>query len=167
MDDVKEPPQGVWTEEQKARARQIARAWAGTPHRHRIAVRGVGIDCIHLFREIYVGSGLLPPFELPSYDVRLGLRVRHNVMEDALCAVAHFEAVNPYEPAFGDVMIFRVGRTSNHTGVVQFCMGDGSVRGLRPGSTSTRNPASSDWWVLQALGGKSDGVTADFSSISN
>jgi prepilin-type N-terminal cleavage/methylation domain-containing protein len=56
---------------------------------------------------------------------------------------------------------------SFHTGVVQFCFGDGSVRSVRPGATATKNPASNDWWVLQAMGGMSDGVVADFSVISN
>jgi prepilin-type N-terminal cleavage/methylation domain-containing protein len=57
--------------------------------------------------------------------------------------------------------------SSYHTGVVQFCMGDGSVRGLRPGATAQRNPASNDWWVFQQLGGKADGDVRDISAISN
>jgi prepilin-type N-terminal cleavage/methylation domain-containing protein/prepilin-type processing-associated H-X9-DG protein len=56
---------------------------------------------------------------------------------------------------------------SYHPGVVQFAFGDGSVRGLRPGATAQRNPASNDWWVFQQLAGKSDGDVRDVSSISN
>jgi hypothetical protein len=48
--------------------------------------------------------------------------------------------------------------SSNHTGIVQFCMGDGSVRGIRPGGSHQRyNPTSSAWWAFQALSGYGDG----------
>jgi len=59
--------------------------------------------------------------------------------------------------------------SSAHSGVVQFAMGDGSVRGLRPGSTGVRNPttAGSDWYVYQAMAGKADGQVIPASQISN
>jgi Protein of unknown function (DUF1559) len=57
--------------------------------------------------------------------------------------------------------------SSRHTGIVQFCMGDGSVRGLRPGATTTRNPASNDWWVLQTMAGLADGDVFDPTALSN
>ena len=61
---------------------------------------------------------------------------------------------------------FEIARfSSRHNSVVQFCMGDGSVRGVRPGQSIIYNPASPDWWLIQALAGKSDGVTGDFSAI--
>ncbi len=47
--------------------------------------------------------------------------------------------------------------SSNHTGIVNFCMGDGSVRPVRPGSSGVRNPASADWLTLIAMAGKADG----------
>jgi len=62
---------------------------------------------------------------------------------------------------------------SNHTAVVNFAMADGSVRGLRPGSTGTRNPLpgypamTADWAVLQQMAGATDGDVFDPSSISN
>jgi hypothetical protein len=59
---------------------------------------------------------------------------------------------------------------SMHTGVVQFCFGDGSVRAVRPGNSNSNNnynPASSDWWVLQTLGGKADGDPRDVTSLLN
>jgi prepilin-type N-terminal cleavage/methylation domain-containing protein/prepilin-type processing-associated H-X9-DG protein len=55
---------------------------------------------------------------------------------------------------------------SRHTGTVQFAMGDGSVRGLRPGS-STQNGvtagtnASTDWWALMRMAGMADGDVLD------
>ena len=55
--------------------------------------------------------------------------------------------------------------SSNHSGIVLFCFGDGSVRGIRHGSSCARNPAtgatgstpSADWWAFQALSGMNDG----------
>ena len=55
---------------------------------------------------------------------------------------------------------------SKHTGIVQFCMGDGSVRGVRPAGTSTVNPVSNDWLVYQAMAGTADGDVFDSDQIS-
>jgi prepilin-type N-terminal cleavage/methylation domain-containing protein len=56
--------------------------------------------------------------------------------------------------------------SSYHTGIVQVCMGDGSVKAIRAGVPSGATTDSS-WLVLQALGGAIDGQVADFSSIMN
>ncbi len=57
--------------------------------------------------------------------------------------------------------------SSNHTGIVNFCFGDGSVRSLRYAGTDVRNPAGATWYVFQTLAGKSDGDTVDFSQLTN
>jgi prepilin-type N-terminal cleavage/methylation domain-containing protein len=59
---------------------------------------------------------------------------------------------------------------SRHTGIVQFAMGDGAVKGLKTGSTCVRNPAptpyqTSPWGVLMQLGGVRDGLSADPSAV--
>jgi prepilin-type processing-associated H-X9-DG protein len=53
-------------------------------------------------------------------------------------------------------------------GITQFCYADGSVHGLTPGSTVSRNPttAGSDWFKYQVMSGKGDGQTLDVSSIA-
>ena len=58
---------------------------------------------------------------------------------------------------------------SRHSGIIQFGFGDGSVRGLRPGSSGVRNPttAGSDWYVLQAMAGMRDGDVYSTSQLSN
>jgi prepilin-type N-terminal cleavage/methylation domain-containing protein len=53
--------------------------------------------------------------------------------------------------------------SSNHSGVVQFAYGDGSVRGLRPGETATAY--SRDWYLFQQLAGWSDGGAGNISPI--
>jgi prepilin-type N-terminal cleavage/methylation domain-containing protein len=65
---------------------------------------------------------------------------------------------------------------SKHTGVVQFCFADGSVRPLRTGNSwidwwnwelANLHPNSypTDWWVFQQLAGMRDGGTWDTSSL--
>jgi prepilin-type N-terminal cleavage/methylation domain-containing protein len=54
--------------------------------------------------------------------------------------------------------------SSNHTGIVLFAFGDGSVRGLRPGNTTT--VGSTDWLLFQQLAAWKDGGSADVSSIA-
>jgi prepilin-type N-terminal cleavage/methylation domain-containing protein len=53
--------------------------------------------------------------------------------------------------------------SSNHSSVVQFARGDGSVVGLIPGDTKTIG--SNDWYVLQQLAGWKDGSMNATSSI--
>jgi len=53
--------------------------------------------------------------------------------------------------------------SSRHSAVVQFCFGDGSVRGLRRGMTGTLG--SPDWLLLQQLAGRNDGLNADSSTL--
>jgi hypothetical protein len=54
---------------------------------------------------------------------------------------------------------------SRHAGgITQFCFGDCSVRGLRPGDSSQFfTPA---WYVVQALAGKNDGDNRDTSALT-
>jgi prepilin-type N-terminal cleavage/methylation domain-containing protein/prepilin-type processing-associated H-X9-DG protein len=66
--------------------------------------------------------------------------------------------------------------SSYHSGTVQFCMADGSVRALRVGSTSPApaSPAAAnfaqgtlDWRLLQAMAGYKDGTSFDITVLSN
>jgi prepilin-type N-terminal cleavage/methylation domain-containing protein len=58
---------------------------------------------------------------------------------------------------------------SRHAAVVQFCFGDGSTRGVRRGQTYVGFPNAfspgSDWYVLQQLAGRRDGLNQDTSAI--
>jgi prepilin-type N-terminal cleavage/methylation domain-containing protein/prepilin-type processing-associated H-X9-DG protein len=69
--------------------------------------------------------------------------------------------------------------SSQHTGIVNFCYADGSVRGLKVASsawdpltgagsgntTKDKPPPPTDWFVLQQLAGMRDGQTLDTSSM--
>jgi len=56
-----------------------------------------------------------------------------------------------------------VQMSSNHTGVVNCCFGDGSVRAIN--GNIPRTFTDSSWLVLQALAGVNDGTTVDTSSV--
>jgi prepilin-type N-terminal cleavage/methylation domain-containing protein/prepilin-type processing-associated H-X9-DG protein len=63
--------------------------------------------------------------------------------------------------------------SSKHTGVVNFCYADGSVRGLKVASsawdplqtTPDKPPPPNDWFVFQQLAGMRDGQTLDSTSM--
>ncbi|AWM40880.1 putative major pilin subunit [Gemmata obscuriglobus] len=55
---------------------------------------------------------------------------------------------------------------SRHTGTVNFCMGDGAVRSLRTSGTTTWDPATNEWLLLQKMSGMADGQTVDMSGLS-
>jgi hypothetical protein len=60
--------------------------------------------------------------------------------------------------------------SSNHPGIVQFCFADGSVRGLKHGTTAApgfllQGPYSEDWYVLQQLSGFRDGEMRETTSV--
>jgi prepilin-type N-terminal cleavage/methylation domain-containing protein len=65
--------------------------------------------------------------------------------------------------------------SSRHTGITNFCFGDGSVRPIRNSNTGQRNPTSppppnhinSAWGLYQQMSGFRDGLSQDASSITN
>lgn len=109
----------VWTEERKALARAECQRWAGTPHVNRVAVPGVGIDCIRLLIEILIGAGLYERRQLPFYDERLGALRTRNIIEDLFTSHLHANSLPPTaSPAFGDLVVCQCGRQTNHVGMI-------------------------------------------------
>jgi prepilin-type processing-associated H-X9-DG protein len=53
--------------------------------------------------------------------------------------------------------------SSRHMSVVQFCFADGSVRGVRYGTTTTM--LSPDWYILAQLSGVCDGMCNNTDSL--
>lgn len=109
----------VWTEERERLAIAAAHSWAGTKHVNRLAIRGAGIDCVNLIAEIMIAAGLIQRRRLPFYDERLGALRERNIIEDLL--LNHFNAVriSPDEPPkFGDIVVCKCGRQTNHVGMI-------------------------------------------------
>jgi prepilin-type N-terminal cleavage/methylation domain-containing protein len=96
------------------------------------------------FEWTWIGVGAVPTFQ--------GIQAGQSVVNGGNPSVS-----NPTWSSFN----------SAHEAVVNFCFGDGSVRGLHPGSSTQRNPTSpgSDWYVYQMLAGKADGQTWSTSTL--
>jgi len=71
-----------------------------------------------------------------------------------------------YGTQTGNPAALVVQMSSNHTGIVNACFGDGSVRAIK-GNIPRGAFTDPTWLVLQALAGVSDGTTADVSSVTN
>jgi cell wall-associated NlpC family hydrolase len=109
----------IWTEERRSKARDAAKQWEGTPHQNRMAKPGVGIDCLGLLRVVAVAAGILPEFEMPFYDPRWGYGREFNIIERVLEECCHARRLEAHEPVeFGDVVVWTVGRQSNHVGIM-------------------------------------------------
>ncbi len=106
----------IWTPERQAIARSLAKEFAGTPHHSRTCTIGVGVDCVHFVAAIIKAAGITPPFRLPAYDDRLGRLRERNIIEDIL--IEHLHCERAPEPAFGDIVVCRCGRETNHVGIV-------------------------------------------------
>lgn len=117
-----EPPTqsgSVWTPERQAKARKEASRWAGTKHQNRLALPGEGIDCVHFVFEVVIAAGICPRFPIAFYDERLGALRERNIIEDLLLSHLHAESHPPDEPpAFGDLVVAKCGRQTNHVGII-------------------------------------------------
>lgn len=124
-----------WTDRQKQGARSVADSYEGTPHRNRIAIPGVGVDCIMLVIAIYRGARLIPEFDLPQYKPNLGFFSERNIVGTIIQLCGDFEEINPARQRlqFGDLLIFKVGHQSNHIGIVidNKCVHSAAGRGFR------------------------------------
>ncbi len=134
----------IWTEERKTLARDVCNLYAGTPHRARVAIpgrRAGGVDCIHFVDRVLVGAGIIPEHTLPGYDDRAGVFRQRNIIEDILVRHLAAEILPPDAPAeFGDIVICKVGRQSNHVGIVI----DGDFWHV-PGGGNCGNEALANW----------------------
>ena len=109
----------VWTPERRELALNYAHTWRGTPHVDRIAIRGVGIDCVNFVCGALMTCGVCQAFTLPYYDPAWGIGRRNNVLERVAVQCLFSRIIQDTEPLeFGDIGIFRVGRQSNHVGIV-------------------------------------------------
>ncbi len=96
-----------------------AEEWRMTPHFDRLRIKRRGVDCINFVLAILHACGIIEDVKLPFYKPGWGYGRSFNVME----SLAHkcmycidCPETEPYE--FGDVVFFRAGVQSNHTGIV-------------------------------------------------
>ena len=105
-----------------------ARRWLGTPYHHRAAVLGVGIDCALLLREAFVAAGLIERFDPGPYTgdwhLHRGEEKYLGILSQYMTQVPNEgdQSIDQLQEAFnplpGDVLMWRVGRTYSHSGLV-------------------------------------------------
>jgi hypothetical protein len=112
-----------WTPSAIQAAHERLQEFAGTPHMHRRAVPGIGVDCVHLVAEALKASGVIDEFEMPPYRRTDGFLQAHNHIEELLMHCLHAECIRPDhatgEPvpfSSGDIVVFAVDRSINHVG---------------------------------------------------
>jgi cell wall-associated NlpC family hydrolase len=113
----------VWTQGREALARLSLAKWHGTPHHNRIAVPGVGVDCIKFVYEVCYDSGVWPRVEFSGYDLQAGLGGPSTKLQETFLKAVFGEWVER-DFQFGDVLIFTTGERSAHCG---FHAGDGKL----------------------------------------
>ena len=107
------------TDERRSHLVEIARGWLGTPFHPHAALRGVGVDCVHLLAEIYREAGLLGPYELPDYTMDGGDYQSASQVLSWLRASPRFQELPAGAAAgIGDLVTFRLGRVPHHVGLV-------------------------------------------------
>lgn len=108
-----------WTEKEKQALRDSVESWRGTPHLHRRAIKGNGIDCVYFVAAALVEAGVVEPFtRLPSYPTAWGFMTSENALGDGLSQVLTANRLRPTGFAFGDLVVFKAGRNSNHAGII-------------------------------------------------
>lgn len=154
----------VWTPERQALAIAEAESWRGTKHAHRIASRGRGIDCIRYVVRILVASGVVEPTAVPTYPLAWGYASAENKIGNAFlaCCDAVRIPVDDWQPAFGDVCIWKSGQNSNHCGIFL----DGSIWHVSTNSPAAPAPLETTRRRLQeAIRLESSGWTREPSTV--
>lgn len=108
------------------------RTWVGTPYHHMARMKGAGCDCGQLIIASFVEAGAVPDFD-PGYyttdwhmhrseERYLGFVEKHLERQDEVYgerSLAERVLEDPlYTVAPGDVLVWRVGRTYSHGGLV-------------------------------------------------
>lgn len=100
--------------EQRRLVIQIAESWLNTPYHHMASVKGVGVDCAFLLREVYFEAGLIEKFDIPYYPPDWAM---HRSEERFLNTVESYSRP-VLKPRPGDIAVFRYGRCVSHGAIV-------------------------------------------------
>lgn len=106
----------IWTPERKELALKSCEKWRGTPHKNRMSVLGVGIDCIKFVNEVLADSGIIDLQQFGGYDIQEGMFGVSDVLKKAVENSLHCERVDVSKNQFGDIAVFRNGMMAGHCG---------------------------------------------------
>ena len=102
--------------------RAEARSWIGTQFAHSAALKGIGVDCIHLVEAVLRAVGLLGDSAIvPSYSPDWHLHSRRELLLEGLREHCD-EVQEPWQ--VGDIFVWRYGRAASHCGLY---IGDGKI----------------------------------------
>ena len=92
-----------------------ARAWLGTPYRHRASVQGAGCDCLGLLRGVWRALYGAEPEAVPPYRAD-----GRDAGDDLIAGVARWLLPATGPAAAGQVVLFRLGRQAapRHCGIL-------------------------------------------------
>ncbi len=106
-----------------------ARAWLGTPFVPHAAIRGAGVDCVHLCGALYIETGAITKFDPPRYSIDAAPHSELSLIAAWAARSGRFAEVHPAplsaSPCLpvsasslpGDTLSFRIGRRDYHTGI--------------------------------------------------
>lgn len=97
-----------------------ARRWIGTPFVPHANVRGAGVDCVNLGRELYAACGLTFAQCLPEYSMEGGKHNAESQLTSWIESSGSFRLVGDrttlHRIDVGDTLCFKIGRSAHHTG---------------------------------------------------
>ncbi len=101
---------------ERDRVCEIAEEWIGTPFHNNACLKGVGCDCAHFLRGIFVEAGLVEPFETGHYSPQHFL---HQETEHFLGFVSRFADEIPKENvSHGDIALYKVAKCYCHGALI-------------------------------------------------
>jgi cell wall-associated NlpC family hydrolase len=100
--------------ETRAKIVAEARSWRSTRYRHAGDIKHVGVDCSMLIVRVFVDLGLVPKFDPRPYSPAWML---HRSEEEYLRWIFP-RAYKVETPEAADLVLFKVGRTYSHGGIV-------------------------------------------------
>lgn len=127
----------IWTPQRRTLAAAEEAAWRGVPHVDRIAVEGVGIDCVQFVVKVLSKAGVVPWVDITGYSVKAGMFQPDDQLVRTIETCLHCERIDPMTAEFGAVAVFKTGHASAHCGVLD----DWSIWHTLAGKCVTR----SDW----------------------
>lgn len=125
--------------ERVAALKASVQGWIGTPFHRYAALKGVGVDCVHLVAEVYADAGVISrPFHLPRYTMDAGHHLDRSMLLEFVDSTGRFADVHlsaalplqgckgcgevpvqPNLPALlpGDLLGLKIGRVIHHAGI--------------------------------------------------
>jgi cell wall-associated NlpC family hydrolase len=95
---------------------EIAQSWVGTPFFPKMALKGVGADCVSQALAIYQEAALLPSgIQLPDYNLAGGDHLNESTVLAWLNTSGFFVPCDTL--AAGRLPVFRIGKVVHHVGV--------------------------------------------------